>query len=285
MSHDPTFRTRAPWWIEGRGSSSLEPGRGSASLRKAARAIATRASFLAQGTRIVSYPNSGRTWLRAMFADLGVQPRFSHAQAKPIKERPAEAMGDGMARYTHRRILFLLRSPQDTAVSNYYEVTRRTRLWEGDLKTFLRHPGFGFARVLTFHMAWLAARDDFPLGFHFERYEEIRRNPVAALLRMSHFLGVPFLSREEAEMVSEANRFENLKRREESGELFARFGDRFSPAVVGDPGERKVREGRIGGYRDKLDAEDIAYCDGLIEELGYGAFISRIGNHSPVAEA
>ena len=69
--------------------------------------------------------------------------------------------------------------------------------------------------------------------------------------------------------VAEKNQFDRMKRREESGELFSLHGDRFTREKIDDVNERKVRRGRIGGYVDDMDADDIAYCDNLLRQYRY----------------
>src|SRR5262245_57338285 len=132
------------------------------------RRLSATSTFLRQRTRIVSYPNSGRTWLRVMLADLNAYPRFTHAQSKFVLALPASAIGEDMERYTHRRILFLIRDPKDTVSSNYHHVTKADKRWQGDFKTFLRHPNYGFERILAFNRAWIGERQRSHRGFHLE---------------------------------------------------------------------------------------------------------------------
>lgn len=239
------------------------------------RSAAAQAAFLAEQTRIVSYPNSGRTWLRVMLADLGARPRFTHGYSRFRLALPASEIGQGIAEMAHRRILFLIRDPRDTVISNYYQVTERGKRWQGDFSTFLRHPNYGLERILVFHASWLSARQFFRSGFHVERYEAMRADTPAALRRIATFLRVPMVSEAEFRAVAEANGFEAMKRREETGELFALHGDRFSPLDAA-AGERKVRKGQVGGFRETLTPEDLAWCDALMARHGYEEMLRRL---------
>lgn len=225
--------------------------------------------FLADRTHIISYPNSGRTWLRVMLAELGARPRFFHAESKARLELTASDMGKGIGQSAGWRVLFLVRDPRDTVVSNYAQVTKRQKLWEGDLKGFIRHPRHGIEKIIAFHLAYIAASDRFANGFHVEAYESMRADTEAALARIASFLRIPFLGEREIAAIAEASRFEVMQQKEQTGELFANFGSRFTPSEIDDPAERKVRRGKIGGYREDMDEEDIAYCDDLLAQHRY----------------
>jgi hypothetical protein len=247
----------------------------------AIRRFIASAIFLRQRTRIVSYPNSGRTWLRVMLADLDAYPRFTHAQSKFALALPAAEIGARMQRYTHRRVLFLIRDPKDTVCSNYYHVTKADKRWQGDFKTFLRHPNFGFERILAFNLAWTGAHSSFHRGFHIESYEDMCANTADALARIVDFLDMPPVARETLTAVAEKNQFDRMKRREETGELFSLHGDRFTREKIDDVNERKVRRGRIGGHVDDMDEADIAYCDNLLRQYRYDERMTAALERSP----
>ncbi|MBI2718313.1 MAG: sulfotransferase domain-containing protein [Rhizobiales bacterium] len=236
--------------------------------------LAARIVFLWQRTRIVSYPNSGRTWLRVMLDELGVRPRFTHAQSRYILALPATAIAEGVENYRHRRVLMLIRNPKDTTCSNYHQVTKRGKKWQGDFKTFLRHPNYGFERILAFNLAWLDARQRFHRGFHVESYEGMCADTPMALRRIVDFLNVPGVGDAAIAAAAARNRFDRMKAREQSGELFAQHGNRFSAGQVDDPDSRKARRGRIGGHVEDMDGEDIAYCDELLRRYRYDEIVA-----------
>lgn len=237
--------------------------------------LATRLIFLWQQTRIVSYPNSGRTWLRVMLADLGAWPRFTHAQSKFGFGLPPDSIGKDIERFTGHRVLMLIREPKDTVVSNFYQVTQTQGNWQGDFKTFIRHPNYGFERIVAFNSAWIKAQETFRRGFHIETYEDMSADTEKSLRRIVEFLNICNVSNESIRAVADKNQFEKLKKREESGELFALHGDRFSQRDVNNPNQRKVRQGRIGGYAEIMDAEDIDFCEAIIAKYDYNKFVSN----------
>jgi hypothetical protein len=63
-----------------------------------------------------------------------------------------------------------------------------------------------------------------------------------------------------------------MQKREISGELNARFTSRN----VSNPLARRVRRGKVGGHADDMDAEDLAYCDALLEKYKYVELVAEV---------
>ena len=223
-------------------------------------------------TRIVSYPSSGRTWLRMMLADLGARPRFTHGNSRFRSGATPDTVAADLNEHLHRRVLYLLRDPKDTLTSNYNHITRGHHNWQGDFKTFIRVPRYGLERMLAFHSSWLSARHRFKRGFRIETYEDLRSETPQTLSRIADFLGVPSVSPSEIEAAAARNQFENMQQREIAGELNARFTSRN----VSDPLARRVRRGKVGGHADDMDAEDLAYCDALLAKYNYAALVAEV---------
>ncbi len=226
------------------------------------------AMLVARRVCIVSYQNSGRTWLRVMLSDLGINAKFSHAGAAYRHRFGPQAVCSNIERYRNRRVVLLVRDPLDTIVSNYFQATMTDGVFVGDMKAFLRDPQWGLARLLAFNAGWYEARDRFR-GFHLARYEIMVEQTATELAKIVDFMGIPRIERRDIEASADRNRFEDMKRREVAGELYERFGDRFSPGGPADDEGLKVRRGKIGGYRDYLDNDDIAYAQNLIRDSRY----------------
>ena len=101
------------------------------------------------------------------------------------------------------------------------------------------------------------AGDLYAAGFLRVAYEDLHRAPAETLRRVMDFLLGPGVVADAAleEAVRYAS-FENMRKLEE--------GDRYGMQGRGTgEGEdaRKVRKGRVGGYREALSAEDVAYLD------------------------
>jgi hypothetical protein len=217
---------------------------------------------------VVSYQNSGRTWLRVMLGDLGIKAKFTHAGAAYRYRFGPDAVCSNLNAYRHRRIVFLVRDPLDAIVSNYFQASMTDGVFQGDMKAFLRDPHWGLARMLAFNAGWYAARARFR-DFHLVRYETMVTHTADELAGIVNFMKLPNVARSDIESSAERNRFETMKQREIAGDLYRQYGDRFSQGGRSDDEGLKVRRGKIGGYRDYLDDADIEFARDLIRKSDY----------------
>ncbi len=102
------------------------------------------------------------------------------------------------------------------------------------------------------------------------KYEELRSEPVATLLRITQIMGENF-TEEEVRQAVEWGSFENLQKLETSG-TFKQGGMKLVNA--NDPSTFKVRRGKVGGYREDFEADQVAELEALVREgiaaeLGY----------------
>lgn len=78
----------------------------------------------------ISFPKSGRTWLRLMLDELNVPVRFSHHgtgnDASSFGRHIDELTIDPLSE-SDGKLVFLHRHPADVAVSFFYECTRRKK--------------------------------------------------------------------------------------------------------------------------------------------------------------
>lgn len=223
-----------------------------------------------QGLAIVSFPKSGRTWLRFMLDQLGISPRFTHENAD--RGASLEYMRENIRLSPHRRVIFLHRNPLDTVVS-YYNHAKYVTDWPyrpddlpETLSEFLRHPRMGIRYILEFNRAWLEAGDCFD-DFLPITYEQLRDDPIAGLRQVVDFCEVVRVSDRAIRKAVEKGRFERMRALEEAGKLAEAFPGTFAESNA-DPRSRKVRSGKIGGYRDALSDEDIDFCVAQARDLG-----------------
>ena len=102
------------------------------------------------------------------------------------------------------------------------------------------------------------------------KYEELRAEPVPTLLKIVQLMGEISARRRSAQAV-EWGSFDNLQKLETSG-TFSQGGMKLVNA--NDPSTFKVRRGKVGGYRDDFDTEQVAELEALVRdnilpELGY----------------
>lgn len=229
----------------------------------------------------ISFPKSGRTWVKAVLKRAGAPVPFTHAGHGSRKQelgRPFEAIAP---EFTGRRVLFLHRNPIDTAVSFYHQVNskdfapgtlkywqRLLPLWlEGRLPprsidAFVLHPNYGVEKICRFNRAWLdhlATRPD-ALAV---TYEELRADPVAGFGRILAWLGRDASGLAEA---VEDKSFENMRAREAArAEEASAF---LKPDRSRDEGAFKARRGKVGGYADELAPATVARARDIA--AGYG---------------
>ncbi|OFW72034.1 MAG: hypothetical protein A2Y55_13515 [Actinobacteria bacterium RBG_16_68_12] len=250
---------------------------------------------------VVSFPKSGRTWLRVMMAvaEAGARgeapervvqewlgseaPRlngapvlFTHGLSVPVDE-PAAAMSLFLAYIGDRRRIFLVRDPRDTVVSYYFASTSRARRSafpeSTSLGSFLQQAPYGIERILLFNQACSASLRDDPGPALLLAYEDLHSDAMGSLRSVLDFLEAAPEGDDVLRSAVEYGRFENMQRLERRGS-FQAHNRRLVARHPDDPESYKTRRGEVGGYRDYLSAEEIAYLEERIAalqppELGY----------------
>ncbi len=265
---------------------------------------------------IIGHPKSGNTWLRTMLSRLyqvrlGMTSDFTVKADELALRNPAAprllatngyysyegVIGEALAQdapgsdIRHRNIVLLARNPADIAVSWYYQFTQRqsarkrelvnafiehpidrdsVTLWE-----FVRHSDIGLPSLIDFLNVWerrLARLENAIIV----RYEDLRADPARELRRIAALMGETFSDEELAGAV-EWTSFENLKKLEVAGHFRSGGIQLLDP---NDPTTRKVRRGKVGGYRDDFDPQQVEELEELIATrlsptFGYGKGAAR----------
>ncbi len=246
---------------------------------------------------VISFPKCGRTWLRLLLGkyvagfetvanpfrvwDLTYRsPRHATVQVShddyPHWRRHGDILRD-KSFYAEKKVIFLVRDPRDVVVSNYFQFVKRgdaRRIrdgFSGSLSDFLRYEIGSLKSVVTFYNVWACNRS-VPRDFKLISYEDLKGAPLEGLLGCVDFLGWPRESDDHCRRVVDYCRFDNMRKLEEER---AFDSVELSPPKDGDPEGFKVRKGRIGGYRDYLCEDDVAYMNRFIAEeldplFGYG---------------
>ena len=274
-------------------------------LAKLEMAKAQRANFL-----IIGHPKSGNTWLKVMISRL-YQLRYDLPESKlintdefarKIPEIPRLAATNAYYSYEgevgkllavgapdnplrHKPVLFLARNPIDIAVSWYHQFTKRqsrakqelinhwienpidrntVQMWD-----FVRYSDIGLPSLIEYQNTWARNVQELEHGL-LVKYEELRTEPVPTLLRITRLMGEEF-SEEEVRAAVEWGSFDNLQKLETSG-TFSQGGMKLVNA--NDPSTFKVRRGKVGGYRDDFEPQQVAELEALVREriapeLGY----------------
>ncbi|QPC41857.1 sulfotransferase domain-containing protein [Kaustia mangrovi] len=213
---------------------------------------------------VLSFPKSGRTWLRVMLDELDIPARYFHANYKQptvLTER------DRRVPRRYRHVLVLVRDPRDVVVSAYHSHLKREGRQLDSLGDLVRDPAMGIETIIRYNLFWAQqARAEPFMGI--ATYEHLRADTEDALAGIAAFFGAQRSSAAVGKAVEEC-RLERMREREARGEYSERYGDILTPGDPKDPNSFKVRQGKAGGYRTEMSAEDIAFCDGLMERLDY----------------
>jgi len=225
---------------------------------------------------LVSYPKSGRTWLRYLVsvylsrhADLAFEPDLrSTFRVLPnfdldaVRGLPAyfeaEAQDLPLIAVSHRDfdpdlfgsapVIMLLRDPRDVLVSSYFHQTRHKHRFEGTLSDFLECDQFGAASIAEYHNHWAAGlleRQSLVLS-----YEAMSEDTGTAVRDVLSFLGIATDEPMLREAIEKA-RFDRMQKKERETGLPGHRYDRQ------DIDASRVRRGKVAGYTDYLSpAED-----------------------------
>jgi hypothetical protein len=208
----------------------------------------------------VSFPKSGRTWIRYILTQLEIASliRFHHDGfefndgAKPPLDFNLPSR---LARYSHiDKLVYLERDPRDVMVSLYSQVTGRFRDffgYRGTISEFIRDGYFGAENLMRFRELWSEITDRH--GFLVISYEECHDGMVESVHKVLDYYELAPDRERIAKAVANAT-FQKMRVVEESGEF------RF-PWLKLRNGSPKVRRGKVGGFRDTLCAEDIDYLN------------------------
>jgi hypothetical protein len=235
---------------------------------------------------LVSYPKSGRTWLRYMLHLAGFEMPVTHAgMGSAGKDFFRDYRGVRKSRVAGRLPIFLHRNPIDTIVSLYFQVQRkdlalarkehplrfaharwRGRLPPAGIEQFVRDPRFGVETACRYNRAWIDYLTPLEPSLVLS-YEWLRANPAAGLTAVLDYIGhTP--TRTVAEIV-EQSAFEAMQRNERSGKLAGVAG--MGVADANDPESGKVRRGEVKGYGRYLEPATIDELRAIAARHGFEA--------------
>jgi len=231
---------------------------------------------------LISYPKCGRTWLRMMLSrslalHLGVDDvdymasslldgktdgipyiRVSHDD-NPHWKTPAR-LQRSKRRFRGKKVILLVRDPRDVVVSMYFERSRRERVYSGSIHDFLHDAKGSLKTIVEYYNIWADQRSA-PGGFCVVRYEDLHADAPAQLRRLVDFLEIPGV--DDAHLVQAADfaSFKNMRAMESQDKLGS---GRLRPRDAGDRESYKTRRGKVGGYTDYLDRDDVAWLEETI---------------------
>tara|TARA_R100000808_G_scaffold367_1_gene2055 strand:- start:20396 stop:21181 length:786 start_codon:yes stop_codon:yes gene_type:complete len=220
--------------------------------------------FVKPNTILISYPKSGRTWLRMMLAKLmnetynkannekyEIFPAL-HDSYKQIKERFKKD-------YKNLNIVFLHRHPADVAISHYKELTTSglsgLNDYDGTISDFIRSKVYGINKIIEYNNKWAEKGGNFN-RFLIMSYYMLHNDPATCLSAIAQIIEIP-ATKEYIESSIEYGSFENMKKIENGvGEnLLKNYKGNFGH------GPGRVRVGKYNNYHNVLSKEDIEYVE------------------------
>jgi len=198
---------------------------------------------------VVSVPKSGRTWLRG----------FLILYEKVSSEKIDVLYSHNWRSLNVKRVL-LVRDPLDILVSDYHHLKYRSKKKTGrlkNIKAFIRS-GWGVRKINRYWSNWIHEIDEKVLEV---RYEDLFNNVWCEILDWFDIK----INNDVVEVVDNICKFKNMKN---NLSLFRDHEDgwRFLPSENGnmvdnptDNNAHKLRRGKVGGYVDYLDEDDINY--------------------------
>ncbi len=220
---------------------------------------------------VVSFPKSGRTWLRFMLEQYGNSRtvKFIHGleSKHPYESAPEDIHTPNSI--NNERYVLLVRDPQDVIVSSYFELLKRGKFWgygyTGDISQYIREPIGSYETLLTFMQRWVEFCICESENAIIVRYEDTLRHPAAQLQIILRFFKFP-IDRDKIFRVIDVASFENMHRLETNpsqGKLLRRsniIGTKLlRPGSYDDPESFKTRRGGHGNYIHYLSKQDCEY--------------------------
>jgi hypothetical protein len=247
----------------------------------------------------VSYPKSGRTWVRFMvdsyLADLHgisvanvfeverrLDPRWriewTHLTGQMTYLVPFDQLDPAdLPEVEGRPCVFLTRDVHATLASAYFQASYRINVFSGSPSEFVRSPLFGIRKLVAFYNLMADLRDRLA-SFTVLTYHSLRQDAAAGLRSVLEVLGAE-IDGGRVERAVETGRFESLRRLARTPEYANTL---LSPSDPGNPDSDKVRRGDDEAWRELFGEEDLRYIAQAIAELQHDAGLLQYRPASPI---
>jgi hypothetical protein len=241
-----------------------------------------------------SFGKSGRTWVRVMISRYyqqayGLPERILMGFDNFNKINPAvpkifythdnylrgyTGNLDNKKDFYDKKVVLLVRRPQDVAVSQFFQWKYRMRPGKMSMNRypaagsdvsvydFVTNPEAGLPRIIDFMNGWARELPRIK-NLLLVRYEDLRSDPGQQLARIIEFFGLEPDARHIQNAVEFAS-VENLRKMEKEN-YFWRSGSRVKAKDPSNPHSYKVRRAKVGGYRDYFDDAQLAEIDALVD--------------------
>jgi hypothetical protein len=250
--------------------------------------LARRLKGFQPDTYVVSYPKSGRTWLRMILMSYySLAQNLSEINWSILEKIPGKTVvfnhADGTwrpmpkkigrlrisSKFSSKKIILLVRDPRDVLVSNWYHLTFRYSIYKQDLSEFIREDLLGVEKIIHFMNLWVDQKASLKdlLIIH---YENMKFDTETEVKKVLGFIGEKEIDPARLKNAIADTTFEKMRKMEALGQH-----NPFSvPSNLHDWRSFKCRKGIVGDWRNHLNHEDMAFLDERIssqlrKEFGY----------------
>lgn len=241
---------------------------------------------------IISYPKSGRTWLRMLLCryiaqkykitnDLDLYRMTSKIKALMLTDmhheqanhrshlRPSDLVFDHQT-FSNKHVVFLSRDPRDTAVSMYYQLTTREDadddgFYQGTFTDLYQDNRYGLEKILAFNQMWLQNIEHVDNSLCIT-YENMLEDVIVVVQSVLTFMGEINIDTQILIEAIEYSKFENMKKLEKSGKINHSSLKKSLDNNYNASNATKVRKGGSGGYKNYLTDHDIKYTEEMINK-------------------
>lgn len=245
---------------------------------------------------VLSFPKSGRTWLRYFLAlyiskvyKTDIDTELKGKSKSPIisfSHNYFDTFQDDIKNNIYitekkildkKKLIFLVRHPLDTQVSFYYHKKERQGMWKSDINYFFISNIYGIEKQSEFVLKLLELyrqhHDSLLL-----RYENIHKNRQKEFNRLVKFI-FGNVNKNALKWAIENSTFNKMQQIEmklaKKNKYKYRLGVEGEQKWNKDKNSLKVRKGKIGSYKDELDSDFIEciksqpHTNQLLKELEY----------------
>ena len=200
---------------------------------------------------LLSYPKSGRTWVRVIIDQLGVKYSYSHAF-------------DGNKK---SNVVYLYRDPIETFVSYYFQLVHRRGMngehFSGTIKEFTNSR---YLLEIIRHHEQLIHNKDVYNNLLCLSYKDLHLNgPQSAFDTVKHFGGNTTI-----DACIDAYNVASMENMRNPLPQFRNKKYALEPSNSNAPKDAyKARDGKMNNYDQYLDAEDIAKLKSILDKNNY----------------
>lgn len=204
---------------------------------------------MVEKTIVLSFPKSGRTWLRAIFGKLvSLESGESDNKLWSLSKRIASFTHNHSGIDPNKKLIILRRDPIDILISYYFHLKYREQRYSGDLFEFVRGKQLNNLKV------WINKIDKIKIPHKTIWYEDLKSEPLQTIQDLLKYVSYDY-STENLNSALSFTEFNNLQKL--SSEQY--FDHGMLNAKSDNINTFKFRKGYSGQGKEILPIKDIFY--------------------------